>query len=159
MSDMAVKYAMMKRAKKMNHGGDCYADGGNVKDEDVHKDPMAVEKSIKKAFKGPFAHGGEVDQEDIDMAEMEDMDDDMIEAIMRKRYSKGGKVANDTPPMVDSEKADYDDLALRDDLEFDYTGENSGDELGNEKLDEDDRDLVAAIMKSRKKKDKLPHPM
>jgi hypothetical protein len=46
-----------------------------------------------------------------------------------------------------------------DDLEQHYTGENSGDELGNAQEDEDRRDIVSRIMKSRRLKDRLPRPL
>lgn len=75
-----------------------------------------------------------------------------------KKFSEGGKVANDTSPITDDMPAQYDDLVLRDDLESSYTGENSGDELGNEALDEEEEDLIAKIMKSRSKKDSMPRP-
>lgn len=93
------------------------------------------------------------------MAEHE-QDADMIARIMHKRkmYSKGGMVANDTPPIADDMPADYDDLALRDDLESSYDGENSGDMDGNAAMDERDADVVSKIMSSRKKKDRNPRP-
>ncbi len=75
-------------------------------------------------------------------------------------YSEGGQVANDTGDgeQVDEMENEFDDLVLRDDLESDYSGENSGDELGNDQEDDDERDVVSQVMKSRKKKDKNPHP-
>ncbi len=85
----------------------------------------------------------------------------MIDHIMKKRaYSKGGMVANDVGTGQEADKLpnQFDDLVLRDDLESSYTGANSGDELGNAQEDEDRRDIVAMIMKSRKKKDRLPSP-
>src|SRR3954471_973671 len=95
----------------------------------------------------------------------EDMDTDsssdtgsMVDRIMtkRKKYSEGGMVANggedDLDKMADGRPNEFDDLALRDDLEFSYTGANSGDELGNDSQDADrekDLDMVARIMRSR----------
>jgi len=74
-----------------------------------------------KACKGGvcYAHGGEVD---------------LMDHVHRRRMSKGGMVANETKPMVDSKEAEYDDLVLRDDLDFSYTGKNSGDELGEDMI-------------------------
>lgn len=143
------------------------------------KDSNPATSNMKKAFKTPgYAEGGEVEEmesgyepmphpcekcghvshpvENQGMGEEEDM----ISRIMKKRrmFSKGGRVANDTEPMVDEEPAEYDDLVKDDDLEFHETGKNSGDELGNEQEDEDRGDIVSRIMKSRKKKDKMPHP-
>lgn len=84
--------------------------------------------------------------------------DDMVSRIMKHRYSEGGMVANDTPPIADEMPADYDDLALRDDLEMSETGANSGDEIGDDQEDEDRDDIVKRVMKSRAKKDKMPRP-
>lgn len=87
--------------------------------------------------------------------------EDMVGHIMKKRmkhYSHGGKVSNEDEPIADSEAAEYDDLEKDDDLEEHYTGKNSGDEDGDEQEDEDQRDTVSQIMKSRKKKDKMPRP-
>lgn len=87
--------------------------------------------------------------------------DDMVGRVMAQRqrmYSKGGKVANDTPITADFKKNDFDDLAMRDDLEYEYTGKNSGDEIGNEGEDGRRKDIVSRIMKSRAKKDRNPRP-
>ncbi len=68
-------------------------------------------------------------------------------------YSEGGQIANDTSKVdPDSEHAQYDDLVLRDDLEFSYTGNNSGDKLGDESLDDEEQDMIDEIMKERKKR-------
>lgn len=76
-------------------------------------------------------------------------------------YSKGGMVANDVGEGQEADKLpnQFDDLVLRDDMEEHYTGANSGDEIGDKQEDEDRRDMVAMIMKSRKKKDRLPSPL
>ena len=73
-------------------------------------------------------------------------------------FSEGGKVDNDTPITAGFKPNDFDDLALRDDLESSYTGANSGDEDGSEGEDERRKDIVARIMKSRAKKDRMPRP-
>lgn len=85
---------------------------------------------------------------------------DMVARIMAKRqaYSEGGMVANDTPPMADSEPADYDDLALDDHLEGKDSGSDEGDDLGNQQEAEDRADIVSRIMRSRSKKDRMPRP-
>lgn len=90
----------------------------------------------------------------------------LIKRIMMGRakgYSEGGKVANEDHGPKDSRLAgfdqnEFDDLSLRDDLSGGYTGENSGDELGNSQEDSDRRDIVSRIMKSRAKKDRMPKP-
>jgi hypothetical protein len=81
----------------------------------------------------------------------------------RKKMSKGGMVANggddDTDRLAGSSPDNFDDLALDDDLEFSYTGANSGDELGNAAEDEDRKDTVSRIMKQRAaKKNSNPRP-
>jgi len=75
--------------------------------------------------------------------------------------SEGGKVANEDHGHNDEHLAgfspnEFDDLVLRDDLESHYTGESSGDELGDEREDHDRHDIVARVMASRRKKDSLP---
>lgn len=75
-----------------------------------------------------------------------------------KHYSHGGKVANKDHDIADFEENEFDVLPKEDDLEFHYTGKNSGDELGNEELDEEEQDLVSRIMRSRSKKDRMPNP-
>lgn len=131
------KLADLKGMKKPH----LYADGGDVDDSN----PKKIQKSMRDAFS--YAEGGDADG-----------DDDLVMKIMKKRYSKGGMVANDTPPIADEEDADYDVLATDDDLEMHETGANSGDEDGDAAEDEDRKDIVSKIMKSRKKKDKMPRP-
>lgn len=80
---------------------------------------------------------------------------DLVDKIMAKRMSKGGVVANEDHGHEDEDLADFspnefDDLVLRDDIEFSYTGANSGDEIGNAQEDEDRDDIVSKIMKSRR---------
>ncbi len=164
-----------------------YAGGGHVKKSHKEKPQDHDEKEALKQYrekkisheqlenfyqdkvnkhlgpKGPghenYAEGGDVDH----FEEMDYPDDDMIGEIMEKRkmMSEGGRVSNDVGTGQEADKLpnQFDDLVLRDDLEQHYTGANSGDELGNEQEDEDRRDIVSMIMKSRKKKDRLPHPM
>lgn len=143
---MAMMYALKKRAKKMGapceeheaygcemcRGGEAMAEGGMVGEEEA-------------SGYQPFPDPEEAGEEGI------------VDRIM-KRFSKGGEVANDTPPIVDAEPAEYDDLVLDDGLEMSETGANSGDELGDEQEDEDRRDIVGRVMKSRAKKDKNPRP-
>lgn len=95
---------------------------------------------------GMMAEGGEVE------------DGDMVDRIMRKKYSEGGMVANDDKVLADFLPNEFDELAKDDDLDFSYTGANSGDEIGNEQEDEDRRDIVARIMRSRAKRDRMPRP-
>lgn len=144
------------------------ADGGVVDDDsfgheaepgDVSPSPspepsrrQALIHSLKNAF-------GDADS--AEAAEGHAHGGDIIDHVMRKRMmSRGGQVANDvgTGAEADMEPNQFDDLVLRDGLEEHYTGANSGDEIGNAQEDADRRDIVAMIMKSRKKKDRLPVP-
>lgn len=75
---------------------------------------------------------------------------DVVDRIMRKR--KGEPEADFKPNGFDV----MDQIEVHDDAN--YTGANSGDMLGNEKMDENDRDLISRIMRSRAKKDSMPRP-
>lgn len=143
----------------MCHGGKM-AKGGFVEEEEASgyepdpepEGPVTLED--KEKFRGVhgdfYARGGEVDGSGFS--------DDMVDRIMKHRYSKGGQVANETGMSADFEPNQFDDLVKDDDLEFSDTGKNSGDEIGNEQEDEDRHDIVKRIMKSRAKKDKMPRP-
>jgi len=103
---------------------------------------------------------------------MNSMKEALVDRIMNQsskdfssldRYSQGGKVANQEHGKDNNELAgflpnEFDDLVIRDDLESSYDGANAGDHLGNSQEDEDRRDIVSQIMKSRAKKDRLPNP-
>lgn len=174
---MAIKYAMKKRAR-MKEGG-AVGDGKHRKDNEagINRQSIVPSKSgvsnvgylvrsgDTKAAKGiiktkhEFGHHPNPNL----MAEGGEMHDDMVDRIMARRaYSKGGMIANggddDLDQMADGRPNNFDDLALRDELEFNYTGANSGDELGNEQEDQDRHDIVARIMRSRAKKDRMPRP-
>jgi len=127
---MALKYAMAKKMAKGGMACDCgAADCPSCSGDDK------PEKSAPIA--GGYAEGG------------------IVEAIMMKRK----KPSEDFEPDADEDSADFDEM---DELEAphtaDYTGANSGDEIGNEEEDEHRRDIVARIMRSRAKKDKMPRP-
>ncbi len=153
---MAIKYAMQKHAKKMSRGGACDEHGTEMC-EMCHGGKMAEGGFVEEEKESGYERMPE-GREKMDSAAMME-DEDMISRIMKQRYSKGGRIANDTPITADFEDNQFDDLVKDDDLEMHYTGQNSGDEIGNEKMDEDDRDLIARIMKSRRSKDRMPHPM
>lgn len=175
---LASAYHARHMAKKMNHGGMCaegcdmlhehkYADGGEVEENHMPEpspSPAEKGKSISDAFKSAGGVGSSIRNilhgilgEEEAKAE-EHADGGMVGDIMAKRYSHGGQVANKTGFNADFHEDQFDDLVLRDDLESEYTGANSGDELGNAQKDEDERDLVSMIMRSRHKKDRLPRP-
>lgn len=144
---MAMKYAMKKRMAK---GGMMCADGGMIekeKESGYEAMPMVPED------KDDYA----ADMEDDRYMDSIDGDHDLVDRIMR-RYSKGGMVANDTNMTADMEPTEFDDLVKDDGLEFNYTGANSGDELGDAQENDDRRDIVSRIMRSRAKKDRMPRP-
>lgn len=92
--------------------------------------------------------------------EVEDGNEHDVVARAMKHYSQGGRIANEGEDkldhMADGQPNEFDELAKDDDLEFNYDAANSGDELGNHHLDEEDHDVVARAMRSFAKKDKLP---
>ncbi len=138
---MAMAYHMRK---KMARGGEACQD-------------CASGRCMKHG--GMMAQGGEVQMEgDQASRQEEDSDLDMVSRIMSRRMSEGGRVANDDEVEADFSPNEFDDLALDDHLDQSYTGANSGDELGNEQEDEDERDMVSRIMKSRRLKDRNPRP-
>ena len=73
---------------------------------------------------------------------------DVVDRIMA-RMSEGGEIANGGETNeADQAPAEFDDLALRDGLEFHDTGASSGDEDGSPAADmDDDDDIVSRIMK------------
>lgn len=140
---MAVKYQMKKKMcqgdePKMSIGGEIakYTDEGYqsecdkdcIQPCDVHEMPM-------------------------------EQDEDLVSRAMKKAaaMSKGGEVANEDKIKAGFMPNEFDDLALRDGLEFSYTGKNSGDELGDEDPDKEKNDIVArAMMKRRKQSNPRP---
>ncbi len=167
--------AEIKMMKKP-HGK--YADGGDVESapEPGSSFNKSTGKKISDSFMGmepecehgskecEMCHGGKMMADGGQVATDHDSEGlDMIDYIMRQRaMADGGAVSNDTGDgeSVDEEENQFDNLVLmdRDTSDEDYNAANSGDELGNEQKDEDERDLVAQIMKSRSKKDRLPNP-
>jgi hypothetical protein len=157
----------------------------NVATEMEHDKPLAQSLAIAYSMKrkaeqrDKYAYGGEVESEhcldcDLGHCDIHDRNEedgissiggDIVGRIMKdqkvQKMSEGGRVANQEHGPNDSRLAgfsrnEFDDLVLRDDLEQSYTGENSGDELGNAQEDEDRRDLVSQIMRSLAKKDRMP---
>jgi hypothetical protein len=173
---LAIAYAM-KRKAKMAKGGfveeeessgyepmpcpEKYADGGFVKEEEeTGYEDVPMERHEK--------HNEGAMEEDEHM-EHEEEEEDMVGRIMKQRmakggmahhYSEGGRVANEDHGPDDEDLADFspnefDDLVLDDHLEGHYPGSQ---EIGDEQEDEDRRDIVSRIMKSRMKKDRMPSP-
>jgi len=121
-----------------------------------------------------YAAGGEVDAEHEDerMLDYEDSEqdeaEDMVGRIMRQRmegseqedmlrYADGGDMPYDEPrneeePVADFEPNDFERMNQEEVPQASYTGENSGDEIGNEMNDEEMRDIVERIMRQRRMK-------
>jgi hypothetical protein len=133
---LAIAYAMKRKGK---------AQGGMVCDETCES-PCNIHMSHEST-----------EPKENESANMEDAD--MIARIMakRKQFAEGGKVDQDMPE-ADFMPNEFDELQLSDGLETENTGASNGDELGDAAEDEDRKDIVARIMASRKKKDKLPNP-
>lgn len=167
----SIAYSMKKKAKKMAQGDQSPNDDQELqKDEQMksRRERMLEAFLSKKMEESQAPQDESMEQDPQEQDEMVPEDEDMVSRIMKKRhkYSEGGKVANEDQgesasipdQMAKAQPNEFDDLALRDDLEFNYDGENSGDELGNDQEDMDRKDIVARIMASRKKKDHLPNP-
>ena len=73
---------------------------------------------------------------------------DVVDRAMKKRKGE---------PVADFEKNDFEDEGY-DGKKGDYTGKNSGDEIGNEAEDDDREDIVSRAKRSWKKKDRNPRP-
>jgi len=88
--------------------------------------------------------------------------DDVVNRAMKQYMSEGGMVANggmdDVDQLAGGKENEFDDLAKRDGLEFSYTGDNSGDNVGNSQMSDDEKDIVARAMAAWAKKDRLPNP-
>lgn len=183
---MALKYNMKKRMAKGGHVKGVHAPmdsriihaepgtseaGNEVRWAKAHRH-SGDEKSARAAEKAAKGHHAETLSELKTMPRphgeyaeggmIGDDDDDLVMSIMKKRYASGGEVSNDTGDGMDADAMEnqFDYLVEHGDEQgdADYTGADSGDEVGNESLDKDDDDLVGSIMKSRKKKDKMPSP-
>lgn len=129
----------------------------------THQKALDEQRSMPKPNL-PMAEGGDVECPECAGAgcsscyQSTDDEMDMVDRVMARRMSKGGMVANEDKITAGFEPNEFDDMALRDDLEFSYTGENSGDELGDKQEDHDREDIVSRVMRSRKKKDRNPRP-
>ena len=163
---LAIAYSMKRKAQHK-------AEGGQIEDNyesscTAHcNSPCEVHEKASgfPAEAGSYADGGEADGVESQPTPIlgSGDKDDLVGRTVAKRYSEGGKVANEDHGHNDEDLAgfdpnEFDDLALRDDLSFSETGANSGDELGDDQEDHDRKDIVARVMKSRAKKDRNPRP-
>lgn len=156
--------------REVHKGADVDKDAFKEYARGEHKRVLKEMKGMRRDRKN-LAEGGYVEDEEMsgyhDMPAEGHMDDyayppDIIDEIMMgspEGYSEGGKVANDTEKVEPGAMpAQYDDLVLRDDLEFSYDGKNSGDDEGNEQHDSEEDEELDEIMRSRKKKGQMPNP-
>jgi hypothetical protein len=154
---LAIAYSMRKKhaadgGEMCAHGGPehcamgCYAQGGDAKDWTPERGKKAMPNPKLMAEGGMLTDDGYQSSED---------GLDMIGRIIARHMSKGGRVANDTPITAGFKPNDFDDLAMRDDLESTYTGANSGDEDGSE-LNQDEEDLISRVMRKRKQRNPVP---
>lgn len=144
----------------------------DLKDHEMDSGYMSHEGDDRKHNSMAMSEDGkDLNQRMVNMkAETSMAEQDLVNRIMKKksmdysneaRYSEGGKVANDTDgdSLAGFKPNQFDDLVLDDDLSSDYgDDDNAGDDLGNEQEDEDRKDIVARIMRSRGKKDRMPNP-
>jgi hypothetical protein len=146
--------AISEASKKLNqHYPDMQASTSESEDDLVtrimEKRSPTFESEARLADGGPVLPGADSAQ------------DSMRKAF---KFSEGGRVANqehgeDNNDLAGFSPNEFDDLVLRDDLESTYgEDDNAGDSLDNEGENERREDIVARIMKSRAKKDKLPRP-
>lgn len=159
------------------YGEEKAGDGAKAASRDLHRKKYEELKGMRRDRKN-LAEGGYVEDEmqsgyqdmpeiydspeddylSVDVPNLDPVDDmlddsDIVDEIMEQRYSEGGQVANDVGEGQEADKMpnQFDDLVLRDELEFSYTGDNSGDHLGDESLDDEEEELVDGIMRKRKK--------
>ena len=133
---------------------------GKKIEKDMHKKVLGEAKEMKGPTSGKsgFAKGGEIDCPDccdgmpceMHGEQGPEHELDMVGRIMQK-LSKGGEVANADEIEADFMPNEFDDLHLRDGLEFHETGANEGDELGDPEPDKHKNDMVARIMMKRRK--------
>jgi hypothetical protein len=98
-------------------------------------------------------HEQSMDYSDLDRLAMGGYaEGDIIGRVMKRHYSMGGRVANDSEPISEEMPNQFDDLVLRDDLTSHYgDDDNSGDALSDHRENMDREDIIARIMKRRGK--------
>jgi hypothetical protein len=163
-----VDRIMEKRS--MDYSGlDRYAEGGKVDspnwgakgwqhEKDYNEGVHREVSSGGKSYTGELVRKGQTDRA-INRQKSQMAHNKMSPNPKLQGLSEGGRVANQDEIEAGFSPNEFDDLHLRDDLESSYSDDdNAGDALGNKQEDEDRRDIVARIMASRRKKDRLPNP-
>ena len=152
--NLAIAYAVQRKAKREKEG---YASGGTVK----HAARMWGQQSNKLQH-NRYAEGGEVEAEEgegkceccgMEIPECECIggEEDIVARIMAKHFAEGG--------MVDEEEnedlADFEPNAFE--VEDEMVAPEPDEEYPeDEREDEDERDIILRIMKSRALKDRMP---
>lgn len=113
---------------------------------------LAISYGMKKKAK-KYAGGGDVMKE-LPAKKQEPLPEehggDMVDRILSKCMSEGGMVANEQGERADEMPNEFDDLALRDDLDSEYDASNSGDDRGS-KLNQEE-DMQDRILRKRSAK-------
>jgi hypothetical protein len=151
------------RANKPESGPGSFAMGGDTMDMSkmTRRERAMMMAEGGEAKKAPMPESAQDDGEQGGQDPLHEMD--MVTRIMHKRYpehfAEGGEV-KDEEPTAGFESNDFDELDRDppETAEADDTGANSGDEIGDEQEDDDRKDIVSRIMKSRAKKDRNPSP-
>lgn len=170
---MAMAYALKKRSKKMAEGGRAEHEGVN-KETSRYRPGESMAGTHTRAAADPSRSHSEREYnrgkaKDTHHAVLSGMQSqrgqdrtnlaeggDIVSKAMAKRMAKGGVVSNDDEDRdVEFEKDEFDDLEKDDHLEASDSG---SDEIGDERLEDDDRDIVSRVMKSRRKGDRMPRP-
>jgi hypothetical protein len=142
--DKGVSYAGVKQRGQLSIDPQSKSESeGESKEQ--HKKTLSEMKSMPKP--NLYADGGDVADED-----------EMHPMVSKVMMSRGGMIANEDEPEADSMPAEFDDLALDDHLEGTNSGAADGDEIGDEQETDDRHNIVAKILSSRKKKDRMPRP-
>lgn len=155
---VAIAYAMKRKANHggyMSQGGMLTGSGYQSECNEHCNSPCEVHEQAS-GFVDETApnrmpnHQGLTDSGEQDESHEMDM---VGKALVRRKQllSQGGMIANKKGPGVDGLPNEFDDLALRDGLEFSYSGANSGDEDGGSENDSRLQDMVARVMLKRRK--------
>ena len=132
------------------------------------KQSLAIAYSMKRKAQQKMAMGGALESGYSELPTehelMNHAGNSLVDRIMAKRQNmmaEGGVVADEgeADEPADHEANDFDYLSTGDlDDSTTNSGSADGDQLGNSQEDEDQRDMVARIMKSRSLKDRMPRP-
>lgn len=163
---LAIAYSMKKKKKASGgtvESGDAemnYADGGQVSKEEADKFAKGLGQPPDQPGPQKMSAGGNPYSKMEESQRPNMADGGEVNPMMEvtcphctKSFSHGGQVANSDEPMADGLPNEFDDLHLRDDLEFSETGANSGDKDGDAEEDKLRKDVVSrAMIKRRAKK-------